>query len=85
MRIWRIIVSALLIVLVLSVTVGMVCHNHEQCSASNCTLCHLLIAPPAPGIAPIGLVPVTAEYPVWENRSDSRYITSEKPPRAPPV
>jgi hypothetical protein len=84
-RIWRVIVSALLIVLVLATTMGMVWHHTDQCSAGNCTLCHLVIGSPAAVIGAIGLVLVTAEYAVRENRFNSRCSTTEKPPRAPPV
>ncbi len=84
-RIWRVIVSALLIVLVLALTVGMLCHHHDQCSAANCTLCHLTIAPPGTVIGAIGLVQVTADYAVRENSFVSRRRANEKPPRAPPA
>lgn len=84
-RIWRVIVSAVLIVLVLTATMGMVWHHNDQCSAGNCTLCHLVIASPAALIGATGMVLVTAEYAVGENRFDSRCGTAEKPPRAPPV
>ena len=84
-RIRRVIVSVLLIVLVLAMTMGMVCHHHDQCSAANCTLCHLAIAPPTAVIGAIELVPVTAEHAARENRFVSRCDASEKPPRAPPV
>lgn len=84
-RIWRVIVSALLIVLVLALTAGMVCHHHDQCSAGSCTLCHLAFAPPAAVIGASGLVVVTAEHAVRENGLVSRFCANEKPPRAPPV
>ena len=84
-RIRRVIVSVLLIVLVLTLTMGMVCHHHDQCSAANCTLCHLAIAPPAAIIKAIELVPVTAEYAVRENNFVSCCRANEKPPRAPPA
>lgn len=84
-RIWRVIVSALLIVLVLALTVGIVCHDHGQCSAASCTLCHLNIAPPAPAIGTSGLVLAAAEYSVAENSFISRCVANERPPRAPPV
>jgi hypothetical protein len=84
-RIGRVIVSVLLIVLVLTAMIGMVSHHHDQCSTSNCTLCHLVIAPPAPDIGAIGLVLATAEYAVPENGFVSRGRANEKPPRAPPV
>ena len=84
-RFWRVIVSALLVVLVLATTLVMVLHHHDQCSAADCMLCHLVIASPAAGIGAIGLVLVTVEYAVRENRFDSRCATKEKPPRAPPV
>ena len=84
-RIRRVIVSALLIVLVLALTAGMVCHHHDQCSAANCTLCHLAFAPPAAAIAVIGLLVATADYVVRENRFVSRCRANEWPPRAPPA
>jgi len=83
--IWRVIVSALLIVLVLAFTVGMVCHHHDQCSAGNCALCHLAIAPPAAVTGVIGLVVATAEHAVRESGSVSRCPANDKPPRAPPA
>ena len=84
-RIRRVIVSALLIVLVLALTAGMVCHHHDQCSAANCTLCHMSIAPPVTAIGAIGLVLATAEYAVRENGVVSHCRANEKPPRAPPA
>ncbi|MFZ0394056.1 MAG: hypothetical protein WBX09_16760 [Terracidiphilus sp.] len=81
----RVIVSALLIVLVLALTMGMVCHHHDQCSAANCVLCHLAIAPPATVTGAVGLVQVTAEYAVRENGFVSCCTANEKPPRAPPA
>ena len=70
-RIWRVIVSALLIALLLATTMGMVWHNHDQCSAGNCTLCHLVIGSPAAGI---GAIVWWAAY----HRSESK---SAGPPR----
>ena len=84
-RIWRVIVSVLLIVLVLTTAMGMAWHNHDQCTAGSCTLCHMVIAPPAAGIEAIGLLPATAECAVRENGFVSQCRMNEKPPRAPPV
>jgi len=84
-RIWRVIVSVLLIVLVLATTMGMVWHHHDQCTAGNCTLCHMVIAPPAAEIAATGLVPAAAECAVRVNGFVSQRSVNEKPPRAPPV
>ena len=84
-RIWRVIVSVLLIVLVLATTMGMVYHHHDQCSAGNCTLCHMMIAPPATADGAIGLIPATADYALRENGFVSQCRVNEKPPRAPPV
>ena len=84
-RTWRVIVSALLIVLVLTTTMGMVWHHHDQCSAGDCTLCHMVIAPPAATVGAIGSVPAAAECTVWENRFVSQCRVNERPPRAPPV
>ena len=83
-RIWRVIVSVLLIVLVLATTMGVVWHHHDQCTGT-CTLCHMVIAPPAAVAGAICLVPVTANYAVRENGFVSRCTANEKPPRAPPV
>ena len=84
-RSWRATVSVLLIVLVLAISMGMVCHHHDQCSAGTCTLCHMVIAPPSAVIEAVGLVPVTAEYVVLENSFVSLHRANDKPPRAPPV
>ena len=84
-RIWRVIVSVLLIVLVLTTTMGIVCHHHDQCAEGNCTLCHMIIAPPAAAAGAIGLVPATAECTVWEISFVSQCRVNESPPRAPPV
>lgn len=84
-RIRRVIVSVLLIVLVLAMTTGMVCHHHDHCSPANCTLCHLAIAPPMAVMSAIELLPVTAKFAALENCFVSRRNASEKPPRAPPV
>jgi hypothetical protein len=84
-RIWRVIVSVLLIVLVLTTTMGMVWHHHDQCPAGNCTLCHMVIAPPAAAVGAIGLVPAIAECTVREKSFVSQCRANERPPRAPPV
>jgi hypothetical protein len=84
-RRWQAIVSVLLIVLVLATTMGMVWHHHDRCSAANCTLCHMVIAPPSSAVQAIGLVPVAAKLAVLENGVISICRANEKPPRAPPV
>ena len=84
-RIWRFTVSVLLIVLVLTTTMGMVWHHHDQCAAGNCTLCHMVIATPSAVIGAIELIPVTGERPVGEIGFVSQCSVNQKPPRAPPV
>lgn len=84
-RIWRVIVSVLVIVLVLATATGMVWHHHDQCTACNCTLCHLAIAPPAAMIGAISLVLDTSEYAIRADSLVSRCRANEKSPRAPPV
>ena len=84
-RMGRFAVSILLIVLVLTTTMGMVWHHHDQCTAGSCTLCHMVIATPAAETAAIGLVPATAEYAGGKSDFLSQARVSEKPPRAPPV
>jgi hypothetical protein len=84
-RSWRATVSVLLIVLVLATTMGMVCHHHDQCSAGNCMLCHLVIASPLAMTKAIELVPVAAEYAAPDNGFDSVCRANERPSRAPPA
>ncbi len=84
-RIWRVIVSGLLIVLVLTTAMGMVWHHHDQCPAGDCTLCHMVIAPPAAAAGAIGLVLAAVECTAWENSFVSQCRVNERPPRAPPV
>ena len=84
-QIWRVIVSALLIVLVLALTVGTVFHHHDQCSANSCTLCHLAIAPPGAMIGATGLVAARAEHAVREKGFVSRCRANKIQPRAPPA
>jgi hypothetical protein len=82
---WQATISILLIVLLLATTLGMVWHHHDQCSASNCTLCHLVIGPPSAPITAMEMLPVTAEHAVLEIGFASVCNANEKPPRAPPV
>jgi hypothetical protein len=74
-----------LIVLVLAATMGIVWHHHDQCSAGNCTLCHMVIASPAAAIEGNEFVPATAECTTPENSFISQCRVNEMPPRAPPV
>jgi hypothetical protein len=84
-RIWRFFVPVLLIVLLLAATMGMVCHHHDHRSADGCMLCHLAIAPGAPGSKACELRTELAEYSIHEEAFVSRCAADEKPPRAPPV
>jgi hypothetical protein len=84
-RIWQVGISVVLIVLLLAVTMGMVWHNHDHCSAGNCTLCHMVVASPSAIVDTIGLVVVTTEYAALQNDFVSVCRANEKPPRAPPV
>jgi len=84
-RIWRIVVSVLLIALVLATTMGMVWHHHDQCYSGSCTLCHFLTAPPRAVIEATGLTLARAEYAIREDSFVSYYQCNEKPSRAPPV
>lgn len=84
-RIRRLIVPVLLIVLLLAATMGMVWHHHGHCSVDGCMLCHLAIAPAAPGASVCELTTLLAGYTVHEETIVSRCTADEKPPRAPPV
>jgi hypothetical protein len=59
----RVVVPIVILMLILGMTFGIVCHHHHaDCSAATCTLCHLVIAPMAAGVharwvpVPIGTV-----------------------------
>src|SRR5450631_2644161 len=81
----RIIVPIVVLMLVLGITFGMVCHHHADCSAATCTLCHLVVVPIATGVqawwvpAPLGTV-LEAVYTEPVAGSVSRL-----PARAPPA
>lgn len=81
----RVVVPIVILLLVLGMTFGMVCHHHANCSAATCPLCHLVIVPMAVGVracwvpVPIGTVS-EAIYTEPVARSVSRL-----PARAPPA
>jgi hypothetical protein len=57
-----VVVPIVILMLVLGMTFGMVCHHHADCSAATCPLCHLVIVPLATSIhawwvpVPMGIV-----------------------------
>jgi hypothetical protein len=80
-----VVVPIVILLLVLGMTFGMVCHHHADCSAATCPLCHLIIVPMAAGVhawwvpVPLGIVS-EAIYTEPVARSVSRL-----PARAPPA
>jgi len=46
----NVIVPLVILMLMLGMTLGMVCHHHADCSVSACELCHLVIVPVAAGV-----------------------------------
>jgi len=44
------VVPIVILLLVVGMTFGMVCHHHADCSGATCTLCHLVIVPMAAGV-----------------------------------
>jgi hypothetical protein len=80
-----VVISIVILLMVLGMTFGMVCHHHADCSAVTCPLCHLVIVPMAAGVhawwvpVPIGTV-AEAIYIEPVARSVSRL-----PARAPPA
>jgi hypothetical protein len=81
-----VVVPIVILLLVLGMTFGMVCHHHADCSAATCPLCHLVIVPIAVGIqawwVPVPIVGTVTEaiYQEPVTRSVSRL-----PARAPPA
>jgi hypothetical protein len=80
-----VVVPMVILLLVLGMTFGMVCHHHADCSAADCPLCHLVIVPIAGGVhawwvpVPIGTV---AEVIYMDPVAGS---VPRLPARAPPV
>ena len=83
--IWRSVLPVVLILLLVITTMGAVCHHHDGGSASNCTLCHMAIEPPAQGAGQCGiLMPGAAalpQRPIFTSRAIEQKIS----PRAPPA
>jgi hypothetical protein len=81
----RIAFSIVILMLVLGMTVGMVCHDSVDCSAATCPICHLIIVPMVAGVhtwwVPVLIGTVSeAIYIEPVTRSVSRL-----PARAPPA
>jgi hypothetical protein len=84
-RTWRVIVPIVLIVLVMAMTLGMVCHHHDHCASAQCTVCHLVIAPPTVNADVSGMVLASAESVIHYNRLIPRPVARHIPARAPPA
>lgn len=84
-RIWRVLVPVVLIAVVLATTMGMVCHDHHRCSADQCTLCHLVIAPTVANTGVGELASAPAEYVVQSDFFISRFVADQISSRAPPA
>jgi hypothetical protein len=85
-RIWRALVLVLLVVAVLATTMGMVCHcHHDNYSADQCTLCHLVIAPVVAAPEVCQLAAVAADYVTPSESFISRWAFQQIPSRAPPA
>lgn len=82
--IWRVVVPVLLIAAMVTMSVGLVCHSHTDCSACTCQLCHLVVAPslvdpPSNALVTVGERPEA--QPLAEAVcSDSRQIPARAPP-----
>jgi hypothetical protein len=82
---WRVVIPVVLIVLLLSMTVGMLFHHHAGSSTDACPLCHLVFAPLSTGIGGYVLVPV-GTGPGQQSIRLIAYATSPQiPARAPPA
>jgi uncharacterized membrane protein len=85
-RIWRVLVPALLIVVVLVTAAGMVCHYHaHQYSADQCTLCHLVIAPTVANTGLCELTWASADIAVQPEFLIPGSVANHIPSRAPPA
>ncbi len=84
-RIWRVIVPVVFIVLLLSMTVGMLFHHHAGSSTDACPLCHLVIGPLSTGIGGSVLVPIGTGPGQQSIRLIPYTTQSQIPARAPPA
>jgi hypothetical protein len=85
-RIWRVVVPVVLIVVVLTTTMGMVCHwHHDRYAADQCTLCHLVIAPALANTEACSLTLPPAEFAAQAESFVSGCTTRQIPSRAPPA
>jgi hypothetical protein len=84
--IWRVVVPVVLIVAVLAVTMGMVCHHHhDRYSADQCTLCHLVIKPTVANTGVCEFAWTPADHAVPSEFFIPRSVADQIPSRAPPA
>jgi hypothetical protein len=82
---WYVVLPVVLIAFLVATTIGMVWHHHAGSTADKCTLCHLAIAPFAPGPGVRGIVLDEAHLVPGKDRFHSHLVADEMPARAPPV
>ena len=80
-----VVISIVILLMVLGMTFGMVCHHHADCSAVTCPLCHLVIVPMVTGVQTLWvpmLIGTVSETTYVEPVARS---VSRLPARAPPA
>ena len=85
MRMWYVVLPVVLIAFLVATTIGIVWHHHAGSTSDGCTLCHLAIAPIAPGPSVCGMVPDAADLVPGKDRFHSHFAADEMPARAPPI
>ena len=84
-RFWRVVIPIVLIVLLMTTTLGMVWHNHVNCTPGTCPLCHMAIEPPVAGVGACAMVLAGAGPESQCNNFAARTATRQVPARAPPA
>jgi hypothetical protein len=86
--VWRGILCAVMLALVVATTVGPSLHQHANCSPDGCPIClvtHQTIEPPQPGIPTHVLVPSGRGPEPLPLEAIYRFFAPQLPVRAPPA
>lgn len=84
-RFWRVVVPIVLVAAMLTMTFGVVCHSHTDCSPAACPLCHMVVAPSLAGIPSNALI-LIGERPEPQPMQFVAFSAQRQiPARAPPA
>jgi predicted permease len=79
------VVPVVILLLVLGMTFGMVCHHHADSSATTCPICHMVLVPLATGVHLWWVPTPVATMPEAIYMGPSARSVPRLPARAPPA